>query len=186
MSFTKCLLALAALPFLLGGCGTPSGAGTPGASPSATPGPAGSPWIVTVQGSAMPSPAASGVPYRAALPPVSFLPVDQSCAQNWRIDMVLIPLQVTPGKGSLRMTWPRQFNSNYRITAVPQPLRKGSQPAYTWHNIAPAGGCTVSGTITGLISGTPYIVWLDAPNTGYERDGTRHPYSGRSGVVYPL
>ena len=51
----------------------------------------------------------------------------------------------------------------------------------------PAGaGCTVTATITGLKAGTPYVVWLDAPNTGYERDGTRHPYSGRSGVVYPL
>jgi hypothetical protein len=43
----------------------------------------------------------------------------------------------------------------------------------------------VSATITGLTSGAAYIVWLDAPNTGRERDGTRHLYSGRSGVVYP-
>jgi hypothetical protein len=186
MSITKCLLALVALPFVLGGCGTLS-TGTPGPSPSVTPAPSGSPWIVTAGGSATPSPVASAAgPRRSALPPVSFLPVDQSCAQNWRIDEVLIPLQVTPAKGALRLTWPREFNSNYRITAVPQPLKKGNQPAYPWQDIAPGGGCTMSATITGLTSGKPYVVWLDAPNTGYERDGTRHPYSGRSGVVYPL
>ena len=69
---------------------------------------------------------------------------------------------------------------------MPQPLRAGPQPAYQWQNIAPGSGCTMTATIAGLTSGKPYIVWLDAPNTGYERDGSRHPYSGRSGVVYPL
>jgi hypothetical protein len=37
-----------------------------------------------------------------------------------------------------------------------------------------------------LRSGAPYVVWLDAPGTGAERDGGRHPTSGRSGVVYPV
>ena len=43
--------------------------------------------------------------------------------------------------------------------------------------MAAGAGCTVTATITGLKSGKPYVVWLDAPNTGYQRDGTRHPYS---------
>jgi hypothetical protein len=111
--------------------------------------------------------------------------VDPACAQTWNINDVLIPMVVTPGAGSFSVTWPRQWDSNYRITAVPQPLVSGSQPSYTWQNVAPATGCTVTATISGLKSGVPYVVWLDAPNTGYERDGTRHPYSGRSGVVYP-
>jgi hypothetical protein len=117
---------------------------------------------------------------------VSFLPVAPGCARSWQVDEVLIPITVTPGKGSLTMTWPRQFDSDYQVTAVPQPLVAGNQPAHAWQNVAPGTGCTVSATITGLKSGTPYVVWLEAPNTGYQRDGTPHPYSGRSGVVYPL
>jgi hypothetical protein len=85
----------------------------------------------------------------------------------------------------LTVTWPRQYDSDYRITAVPQPLVSGAQPAHTWTDVPAGTGCTVTTTITGLDSGKPYVVWLDAPNTGYERDGTRHPYTGESGVVYP-
>ena len=185
MSFRTSLLALTVLPLVLGGCG--AGSGTPSPSPSATLPTPGTPWIVTIQGSATPSPATpGGGAYRSLLPPVSFLAVDGSCAQNWLVEQVLIPIQVTAAKRSLKLTWPTQYGSNYRITAVPQPLRKGSQPAYPWQNVAPGKTCTMTATITGLTSGTPYIVWLDAPNTGFERDGTRHPYSGRSGVVYPL
>jgi hypothetical protein len=192
MSFRKSLLALAALPLALGGCGVlglGSPAGTPGPSPSATPNPGDSPWIVTVPGAATPSPTPSRGTGTATpgLPPVSFLAVDRGCPQDWHAGAVLIPMIVTPAKGSLVLSWPRQYNSNYLVTAVPQPLVSGNQPTYTWQNVAPpASGCMVSATITGLKSGKPYIVWLDAPNTGFELDGTRHLYSGRSGVVYPL
>jgi hypothetical protein len=189
----KMLWGLVAVPFVLGGCSalgldsttTPGSAG----SASASAGPvSGTGWIVVTSGSATPGPSPSrgtGSP-SPALPPVSFLPVDRGCAQTWDINDVLIPMTVTPAAGSVTVTWPRQWDSNYRITAVPQPLIPGSQPAYTWQNVAPSTGCTVSATIGGLKSGVPYVIWLDAPNTGYERDGTRHPYSGRSGVVYPL
>ena len=185
MSLRKSLLTLAALPLALGGCGS---AGTPMPGwPSGTPAPAGTPWIVTVSGSATPSPSMSGGgSRRPALPPVSFLAAGPDCAQYWRMGDVLIPLQVTAAKGALVVTWPRQYGSNYRITAVPQRLVSGNQPANTWQNVAPGTGCTMSATITGLTSGRPYIVWLDAPNTGFERDGTRHLYSGRSAVVFPL
>jgi hypothetical protein len=183
MSLRKSLLVLAALPLALGGCGAlglGSPTGTPGSSPSASPSPADSPWIVTIPGAATPSPTPSrgtGTA-RPGLPPVSFLAVDRSCPQDWRAGAVLIPMVVTPAKGSLTLTWPRQYNSNYLITAVPQPLVSGNQPNYTWQNVAPGSAC--------MVSGKPYIVWLDAPNTGFELDGTRHLYSGRSGVVYPL
>jgi hypothetical protein len=191
MPFKKNLLALAVLPLALGGCGV-LGAGSatsrPGPSASASPGPAtGAGWIVTAPGSATPSPAPSrgtGT-LGPALPKVSFLALGSGCAQRSRIDEVLIPITVTPAVRSLTVTWARQYDSGYRITAVPQPLVAGSQPNYTWKTVAPASGCTVSTTIGGLKSGKPYVVWLDAPATGYERDGTRHPYSGRSGVVYP-
>jgi hypothetical protein len=186
----KLLYGLIAVPFVVGGCsalglGTPT---TPDTSAPVTPDPAGSGWIVVAPGSAMPS---SGPPAGAGsrspiLPAISFHPVDPGCAQTWDINAVLIPMTVVPAKGSVTVTWPRQWDSNYRIAAVPQPLVSGRQPAYAWQNIAPGTGCTMSATIGGLKSGQPYVIWLDAPNTGYERDGTRHPYSGRSGVIYPL
>ena len=179
------VLALALAPALLGGCG--GSGGTPDPAASGTPGPvSGAGWVVVATGSPTPSPRVSySGSAKPALPPVSFLPVDPSCEQTWEINGVLIPLTVTAGAGSLTVSWPRQYASNYRITAVPQPLVSGGQPAYTWQDVPAGAGCTVTATITGLKAGTPYVVWLDAPNTGYERDGTRHPYSGRSGVVYP-
>lgn len=184
--------ALTALiaPLALAGCSALGLGSSATPAPGATTDPgsvSGAGWFVSTAGSATPSPAVSkGTGTRPpALPPVSFLPVDPECAKTWTVDPVLIPMQITPGKGSLTVTWPRQYDSNYRITAVPQPLKSGNQPAYTWQDVAAGAGCTVTATIKGLRSGTPYVVWLDAPNTGYERDGTRHPYSGESGVVYP-
>jgi hypothetical protein len=178
------------VPFLLGGCSALGLDSTmvPNTEATAPPGPVSDAgWIVTAQGSATPSPAASGGTGTRppVLPPVSFLPVAPGCAESWTVDPVLIPMTIEPGVGSLTVSWPRQHGSNYRITAVPQPLVSGAQPAYTWQDVAAGTGCTVTATITGLKSGTPYVVWLDAPNTGHERDGTRHPYSGESGVVYP-
>lgn len=183
------LLALAVLPFVLGGCGALGLGGSGGSgTTSASPRPSGTPWIIFASGSATPSPVVSYSGSRSpALPPVSFLPVDPACTQTFtRLEDVLIPMTVTPGKGSLTVSWPRQYNSGYRITAIKQPLITGNQPAYTWQNVPAGAGCTVTATIKGLKSKVPYIVWLDAPNTGYELDGTRHLYSGASGVVYPL
>jgi hypothetical protein len=191
MRLGKALRAAALIvPLALAGCsalGLDSSA-TPSTGTSTAPGPvSGAGWVVVTDGSATPSPGisyGSGTP-KPALPPVSFLPVDPACAEKWTVDRVLIPMTIVPGAGSLTVTWPRQYDSNYRITAVPQPLVSGNQPVYTWQDVAAGTGCTVTATISGLKPGKPYVVWLDAPNTGYERDGTRHPYSGESGVVYP-
>jgi hypothetical protein len=195
MTLRKALpLVLIALSLTAGGCSVlglgaaPSGPG-PGASSSSPSGPS---WIVTVAGSATPSTGPSGPNgYRPALPPVSFPPplptgCPDAMTHSWTVDPVLIPLTITPGKGSLTVSWPRQHDSNYRITAVPQPLVSGSQPAYTWRTVAAGSGCTITATLSGLSSRKPYVVWLDAPNSGYQPDGTRHPYAGESGVVYPL
>jgi hypothetical protein len=174
------------VPLALGGCGA-LGLDPP-VAPSATPEPVGGPgWLVSTTGDATASPSASaGTGTRATLlPPVSFLPVDPDCAKSFTVEPPLIAMEIVPGKRSLTVTWPRQYDSNYRITAVPQPLVSGNQAPYTWQNVAPATGCTVTATISGLTSGKPYVVWLDAPNSGYQPDGTRHPYSGKSGVVYP-
>jgi hypothetical protein len=186
-------LGLAALmvPLTLGGCSVLGMDTTmvPDTSTSTAPEPVSDAgWVVTATGSAIPKPSPShgaGSP-SPALPPVSFLPIDPECAKSWTVDPVLIPMTVEPGAGSVTVTWPRQRDSNYRVTAVPQPLLSGAQPKVTWTDVAAGTGCTVTARITGLTSGKPYVVWLDAPNTGHQRDGTRHPYSGKSGVVYPL
>ncbi|GAA3346277.1 hypothetical protein GCM10020358_56690 [Amorphoplanes nipponensis] len=187
MRFRRLMLPLLALPIALGGCGA-LGLGPPAGAPgsaAATPEPGGD-WIVVAPGSATPSPAPSRLGSRApVLPPVSFLPVRPGCAKSWIVNPPLIPIEVVPGARRLTVTWPRQQDSDYRITAVRQPLIAGAQPDYTWQNVAAGTGCTVTATITGLDPGVPYVVWLDAPNTGHELDGARHPYSGRSGVVYP-
>ncbi|MEV6600261.1 hypothetical protein AB0M36_25940 [Actinoplanes sp. NPDC051346] len=190
MRLIKFLLPVLAIPFAVGGCGVlglGSATGTPASSASATPAP-GDAWIVVASGSATPSPKVTySGSLKPALPPVSFLPTPPGdCAKEWTVDPVLIPLEVTPGVGKLTVTWPRQYDSDYRITAVKQPLVSGKQPAYTWQYVPAGTGCTITATISGLLPGVPYVVWLDAPNTGHERDGTRHPYSGRSEVVYPL
>jgi len=184
------LSALLLLPVTLGACGA-LGLDTtavPDPGTSTAPGPVGNAgWLVTATGSATPKPSPSygtGTP-SPALPPVSFLPVDPGCAKSWTVEPVLIPMRITPGKGSLTVTWPRHYDSDYRITAVPQMLVSGHQPAYQWKTVPAGTGCTVATTITGLTSGKPYVVWLDAPNSGYERDGTRRPHAGESDVVYP-
>jgi hypothetical protein len=187
MRLRKLVLPLLALPIALGGCGVLGSTATPGATATATPD-AGGEWLVLATGSATPSPVPSlGASRAPVLPPPSFLPVPPpGCVEDWTVKPPLIPLEVVPGVGKLTVTWPRQYDSDYRITAVKQELTFGTQPPYIWQNVAAGTGCTVTATITGLKKGQAYIVWLDAPNTGHERDGTRHPYSGRSGVVYPL
>jgi hypothetical protein len=191
----KTALSLVALsvPMALAGCSALGLDSTmaPDTSASGSAGPvSGAGWLVSASGSATPSPSPSlggkGGSPSPALPPVSFLPRDPACARAWTVEPVLIPMTVAPAAGSFTVTWPRQYASNYKITAIPQPLISGQQPTYTWQNVPAATGCTVTATISGLTAGKPYVVWLDAPNTGRERDGTRHPYSGKSGVVYPL
>jgi hypothetical protein len=178
-------VALTVLPALTG-CGA-LGLGDPAASASAeaSTGP-GDSWVVVEEGQATASPtparrtasptASSGLPTTSPTP---------GCPDDRTGGTVLIPVTVTVGPRSLTATWPRQRDSTYRIAAVPQGLVGGIQPAVVWQPVAAGSGCSVTATIRGLKSGKPYIVWLDAPGTGFEPDGSPHPYSGRSGVVYP-
>ncbi|BCJ43998.1 hypothetical protein GCM10010168_68010 [Actinoplanes ianthinogenes] len=184
MRRVKTGLVLAAA-LVTAGCGSGSGSGTTPATASA-PSPGGT-WSVLVSGSATPSPTPSLGSARPTAGVTASLPsANPSCTKAWpATDPVLIPVAVTPIAGGFKVEWPRQYDSNYRVTAVPQKLVSGAQPAPVWKNVPAGTGCTISATITGLIPGAPYVVWLDAPNTGYEADGTRHLYSGRSGVVYP-
>jgi len=184
MRFRTIVLALAALPMALGGC---AGPGTPSASASAPASPA-APWLIVATGSATPSPAPSigrsATP--SGLPWISLAPAP-ACAIAWPThQQVLIPMIVRPGKGSLTVQWPAWYGPNYRVAAVDQRLFSGTQPPPTWVNVTAGTGCTVTATLTGLISRNPYIVWLDAPNTPHNLDGSRSLYSGKSGVVQPL
>jgi hypothetical protein len=183
MRLRTMVLALAVLPVALGGCGSPA----PEAAASATPDP-GAPWVVVNPGSATPGPGSSrnGSPH-TGLPPASFLPTTSACAIGWpEDDRVLIPMIVTPAKGSLEVRWPAKYGPTYRVAAVDQRLVSGAQPQPVWKTVPAGSGCTVSATITGLTSGAPYIVWLDAPDTPRGLDGSRSLYSGKSGVVKPL
>jgi hypothetical protein len=167
----------------LAGCG-----GNPAPTESATPAAADDkPWVVVQTGSATPSPRPSnaGTP-RPPLPPVSYLPTDSACTIGWPDSgQVLIPMNVTPVAGGFRVEWPSAYGPTYRLTAVHQPLVAGAQPTPSWQTVQAGAGCTVSATITGLISGDPYIIWLDAPDTPRGPDGSRSLYSGKTGVVKP-
>jgi hypothetical protein len=179
------LLGLSAV--LLSGCGVLGLGGTPEAAGSAAPQASGDSWVVVSRGDRVPSTAPRrGVRPTSPATSLSPRPADPGCAATWPAGQVLIPVTVTPGTGSLAVTWPRNgSSSSYRVAAVPQPLVSGDQPPVVWQPVSAGTGCTVSAVINGLASGKPYIVWLDAPGTGHLTDGSRNPYSGRSGVVYP-
>ncbi|MEV4277245.1 hypothetical protein [Actinoplanes xinjiangensis] len=186
MRHTRITLVLAAASLTLGGCAALGIGGDEGGESPAAAG-EGRQWIVVDQGRATPSPAKTvGRPTATPAVSLSAPSPDPSCTRLWpRTEPVMIPVEVTPGSGSLTVEWPTQYDSNYRVTAVLQGVVAGRQPEPVWQDVPAGTGCAVSATITGLTPGAPYIVWLDAPNTGRERDGTRHLYSGRSGVVYP-
>jgi len=177
-------LALAVLPLWLTGCG-----GTPSPTASSSPTPTAGPWVLFDSGS--PTPSARRSWYTgsrpAGLPPVSYLPTDSaSCTIGWPDSgQVLIPMNITPVAGGFKIEWPSAYGSYYRITAVPQGLVAGPQPEPSWATVNAGSGCTVTTTITGLTSGAPYIIWLDAPDTPRGADGARSLYSGKSGVVKP-
>jgi hypothetical protein len=178
------VLALAALPLGLAGCGNAS---TPTATSSPTP--TKGPWVLFDSGSPTPTPPASYYTGTrpAGLPSVSFLATSAGCAIGWPDSgQVLIPMSITPITGGFKVEWPSAYGSTYRLTAVLQGLVSGAQPTPSWQTVPKGAGCTTTATITGLTSGKPYIIWLDAPGTPRGVDGSRSLYSGKSGVVKPL
>jgi hypothetical protein len=179
------VLALAALPLGLAGCGS---APMPTATPSPTP--TKGPWALFRSGSPTPTPVGSFYTGTrpAGLPSVSFLSTSSAgCTIGWPDSgEVLIPMNITPITAGFKVEWPSEYGSYYRLTAVLQGLVAGAQPTPSWQTVAKGAGCTTSATITGLRSGQPYIIWLDAPDTPRGVDGSRSLYSGKSGVVKPL
>ncbi|GIM97736.1 hypothetical protein [Paractinoplanes toevensis] len=180
----RIVLTLAVLPLALSGCG---GSATPTASASPTP--TSGPWLRLDSGSPTTTPGTNSTfSPKSGLPPVSFLPTSSACAVAWpdTVGLVLIPMVITPISGGFTVQWPSKYGSYYRITAVPQGLVLGPQPEPSWQTVQAGDNCTVSATLTGLTSGAPYIIWLDAPDTPRDVDGTRSLYSGKSNVVKPL
>ena len=177
------ITVLLAVP--LAGCGA-LGLGPDAPGGSAAPAPAaGDSWVVVAPGSPTPTATQVGRATVSPTPAPSLSPADPSCGRR-PTGEPLIPLTVVSGTGSLRISWPRYgAGSSYRVAAVPQRLASGAQPAVRWQQVAPGAGCAVTTTIGGLASGAPYVVWLDAPQSGHQRDGTRNLYSGRSGLVHP-
>jgi hypothetical protein len=178
------VLALALLPAIAGCSALGLGSATPATPATSAPG-TGNSWVV-VQGGRAPSPGPSiGAASPSASPSALLGSAAPGCPADGTTGSVMIPMTVTVGTGSLTATWPSQHGSDFRIAAVPQRLVSGVQPAVAWQHVAAGSGCTVTATVGGLTSGKAYILWLDAPNAGTERDGTPHPYSGRTGVLYP-
>ena len=179
----RSVLTVSASLLALSGCGA---AGSPGAGASSMPSPA-VPWLIDVSANPTPSPSAP-MTYRASpTPSWAPLPSASTCDIAWPTDeRVLIPMIVTPGVGTLKVQWPSWYGPNYRVAAVDQRLVTGTQPPPTWVNVTAGTGCTVTATLTGLISGNPYVVWLDAPDTPRRLDNSRSLYSGRSALVRPL
>jgi hypothetical protein len=186
MRHTRIAIALAASSLALGGCAALGLGGDTAGESSAAAG-TGKQWIAVDQGRATPSPAKTTG--KAIATPETSLPApapDPSCTKIWpRTEPVMIPVEVTPGAGSLAVEWPTGYGPRYRVAAVPQELVVGRQPEPVWQEVPAGSGCSARATITGLTPGAPYIVWLDAPDSGREVDGTRHLYSGRSNVLYP-
>lgn len=179
------VLALVALPFGLAACGSGS---TTNANATPTPTPTNGPWVLFQSGNPPAPPGGSyytGTP-PPALPSVSYLSAGSACAVAWPdTGQLFIPMNVTPISGGFKVEWPSAYGSYYRLTAVRQLVVAGAQPTPSWQTVPAGAGCTTSATITGLTSGAPYIIWLDAPDTPRRIDGSRSLYSGRSGVVKP-
>lgn len=175
-------LALA-VPGPLTGCGMlGSGPAPAGSAPAA----AGDSWVVVATGNPTPSATTGRGATASPSPSSSHPPYDPSCDQERPTGEVLIPLTVLSGSARFTVTWPQSGGgAGYRVAAVPQRLDRGEQPAVRWKQVTPGTGCSVSATITGLVSDAPYVVWLDAPGAGHLPDGTRRTRSGRSGIVYP-
>ncbi|GIE98344.1 hypothetical protein [Paractinoplanes rishiriensis] len=184
-------VAVAALAAgVLAGCGsTAADTSGKGGGETAEKDQGGKPWVLVEPGKPTAAPGVSPrYAPRSGLPPVSYLPTESAgCTIAWPQEgIVLIPMIVTPVARGFRVEWPASYGTTYRLTAVHQDLVTGAQPEPTWQNVTAGANCTVTATITGLISGDPYIVWLDAPNSPRKLDGTSSLRSGKSGVVKPL
>jgi hypothetical protein len=186
-------------PVLLAGCSALGrSTGTPGTG--VTTRPSGPSWVVISQGSVAPSASAGRstatpsptpsfgflLPLKGSRGPVTTAP--PACDGTQRLGQIN-GLTAVPGAGSLAVSWYNPGGSNlvsYRVTAMPQHLVAGKQSGLVWRTVTPNPTCgmmTVS--ITGLTSGAPYVVSLDAVISHAGVSGTNGSTVARSVVVYP-
>jgi hypothetical protein len=186
------LVVAAGLPAALAGCSTPAGSAADATRPP------GDSWLLVEEGD--PQPSTSTRPNAARprpTPSVSFLPlptprptgtVPPDCTQFQRQGQIN-GLTAVPGVRSAAVSWYNPANSTlvkYRLTAMPQHLTGGAQEPLVWREIAPDKICgTMTVTLTGLDSGKPYVLSLDAVMTRMVGDGDVGSTVSRSGVVYP-
>lgn len=185
------LLPLALL--LLGGCG--SSIGTTAAAPTTT----GSPWIVSYNGSATPSPTPS-YSYSSPTPfPTGFLPTASAgaagtptpsgapCTDDKFQAGAINGATVVPSTTSAVVSWFNPGGSDlvqYRVTAISQDLRSGTQRAIGWTVVKPGTSCgTLSAPVTGLDPKTDYVFSVDAVVRRLGVDGTSASTVARSIVV---
>ena len=176
-------------PLVLGGCKTNSVA-------SPVPSPSGSPWVITVPGSATPSPAP---PVATATPstfPTGFLPLPSGSATPTPSGSPTCPpdashdiggATVVPGTTSAAVTFYNPGGAylvEYRITAISQNVVVGEQRDVGWTVVTPGSGCGfLTATVSGLDPQTDYVFSVDAVTTILGRDGTQASTVARSGVV---
>jgi hypothetical protein len=91
------------------------------------------------------------------------------------------PRRIVPnavaGPGSATVTWladSREEVLSYRVRAVDQELVEGQQPDPAGQTVAKPATCTeLSATITGLVPGDAYVIWMEqevrSPSTGVTR-----------------
>jgi hypothetical protein len=174
---------------LLAGCdlpGLPAGLDPAGGESASGQGDS---WVVVAEGRPTPSPtrpapAPTKTPAALLGKPTE---ADPYCAFARSAGQIIIPLTVVSGSSSATISWPRTGDpppATYRIAAVPQRLVSGEQPHIEWRTVTAGPGCKVTMTINGLITGEPYVFWLDAPDSGHQPDGTPRPTHGRSSVIY--
>ena len=177
-------------PLVLGGCKA-TGVASPAPSPS------GSPWVITVPGSATPSPAPSVATATPSTFPTGFLPLPSgsattpapsgspACPPDAAHDIG--GATVVPGATSAAVTFYNPGGAElveYRITAISQNLVVGEQRDVGWTVVTPGSGCGfLTATVSGLDPQTDYVFSVDAVTTILGRDGTQASTVARSGVV---
>lgn len=154
--------------------------------PAAPPPPRPSkPWETqkfTGPATALPSPTPTPTPTAAASPPVGpCLPLYGPGAS--------VPLRVSSRPGSVTVTWYHNGDPATRAYYVGLQPRFGSdrqQLTVTWTRVPPSRLCLeLSQTLTGLLPGRPYTVWLDIESTTPEVIGgtTRRSLNRLDGIT---
>jgi hypothetical protein len=187
MRFARIGALLAALPLAVAGCAATAGQTKVGANGPIQPDDS---FVIVTEGKPTAAPSAGGGPpwKPSPHPTLPAVPVDDTCAFSWLAGQVLIPVSVEVGAGSAKVSWPRVGEpppDEFRVAVVPQDLVGGAQPEPVWKTVTKTSGCSAETTFTGLTAGAPYVFWLDAPDSGFQPDGTPRPRSGRSTVFYP-